>query len=116
MTEFIKEANTNNFDELVNNTLTLVYVTAFWCGPCKALSPIVDEVSNQFKDTISIGKLDADTNTEIVTKLGIKAIPTIVFFKDGLEVDRISGAQSKQTLINLINKHNTSAFNTEDDF
>ena len=116
MTEFMTEINSDNFNELINKPLALVYTTAVWCGPCKALSPIVDEISNQFKDAISINKLDADTNTEIVTKLGIKGIPTIVFFKDGLEVDRISGAQSKQTLINLINKHNTSAFSTEDDF
>jgi thioredoxin 1 len=116
MTEFITEINSDNFDELINKPLTLVYTTAVWCGPCRALSPIVDEVSNQFKDTILIGKLDADSNTDLVSKLGIRGIPTIVFFKDGVEVDRISGAQSKQTLINLIDKHNTSTFSTEDDF
>jgi len=116
MTEFMKEINSDNFDELINKPLTLVYATAVWCGPCRAISPIVDDISNEFKDTILIGKLDADTNTEILTKLGIRGIPTIVFFKDGVEVDRISGAQSKQNLINLISKHNTSDFSTGEDF
>jgi thioredoxin 1 len=116
MTEFMKEINSDNYNELINSPLSLVYTTAVWCGPCKALSPIVDEVSLQFGDSIIIGKLDADSNTEIVSQLGIRGIPTIVFFKNGIEIDRISGAQSKQTLINLINKHNSSSFSTEDDF
>ena len=110
------EINSENFDELINKPLTLVYTTAVWCGPCRALSPIVDEISNQFGDTILIGKLDADSNTDLVSKLGIRGIPTIVFFKDGVEVDRISGAQSKQNLTNLISKYNTSTFSTGEDF
>ena len=83
MVAYITELNNNNFDEFISNGYSLVDVWAPWCGPCKMISPIVDEISNVYQGKLSVGKLNADDNRDLVTRFGVRNIPTLLFFKDG---------------------------------
>lgn len=99
------ELNNENYNTFINDGIVLVDVMASWCGPCKTLSPIITELSNEYSDRISVGKLDADTNKEILKDLGVRNIPTIFIYKNGEVVDKLVGSTTKQNLQNLINKH-----------
>lgn len=82
--------------------LKILDFKAQWCRPCVAMSPILDEVE---KETgVEIRKVDVDDNEEMVTAYGIRNIPTLIFIKDGVVVDKISGTISKEALINKINE------------
>ena len=84
--------------------LTIVDVWAPWCGPCRIIGPVIEELANDFAGKVKIGKLNADENT-MAHQLGVSGIPTILFMKDGKEVDRVIGAVPKQTLIDKIEHH-----------
>jgi thioredoxin 1 len=83
MVAYVTELNSNNFDSFIKEGYSLVDVWAPWCGPCKMISPIVDEMSSIYHGRLSVGKLNADDNRELVMKFGVKNIPTLLFFKDG---------------------------------
>ena|SRR3989338_3744440 len=92
------ELNKNNFEEEIkNNKIIIIDNWAIWCGPCKAMSPIFEELSKEMKD-IKFAKLNVDDNTDIATKLGVMSIPTFIVFKNGKEVDRFSGSRPKSDL------------------
>ena len=93
-----------NFEELVINSDKLVIVDfwAEWCGPCKAITPILDEISNEFGDKVLIGKVNVDEVKEIPVKYGIRSIPTLLFFSNGEITRQEVGLQSKQTLVDNI--------------
>jgi len=76
----------------------LVDFWAAWCGPCKMIAPIVDELAREYKDKIKIGKVDVDTNPRIATEYGIMSIPTIIFFKNGKVMEQLAGALNKTEL------------------
>jgi thioredoxin 1 len=76
----------------------LVDFTATWCGPCKALAPIVEELAKDFAGKVKMGKLDIDHSRNVPTKYGIMAVPTIILFKGGREVEKITGLKSKSDL------------------
>ena len=97
--------NDNNYDEVVSSGLTLVDVFADWCGPCKVISPIIDELSSDYQGQVVFGKLNVDEAPEKTTELGIRNIPTILVYKDGQIVERNTGAISKNQLKELIDKH-----------
>lgn len=102
----VTELDNSNFENFINDNLSLVDIYADWCGPCKVLSPIIDELSSDYKDKeVSFGKLNADSNIDIVRSLGVRNIPTILVYKNGEVVDRTVGAISKNQLIDLIDKH-----------
>jgi len=105
MVAFVTELNSENFSSFKEKDLALVDVWAPWCGPCKLIGPVVDQISIDFNGQLSVGKLEADSNREIVSELGIRSIPTILLFKNGEEVDRKVGALNKQQLTDLINEH-----------
>lgn len=106
MIAFITELNDDNYSDFTTtNDLVLVDVWAEWCGPCKMVAPIVDQLSVDFQGQLSVGKLDADTNREIVQTLGVRNIPTIIFYKDGEIVDKSVGAVTKESLTEIINQH-----------
>jgi len=96
----------SNFQEEVINSPLLVMVDfwAEWCGPCRMISPIIEEIAQEFSDKIKVGKLNVDENRITASRYGIQAIPTLLFFKGGQLVNQIVGVQSKARLVELINK------------
>jgi thioredoxin 1 len=88
----------NNFNQSVSeNSLILVDFWAEWCGPCKMLSPILDEISNE--TGLLVGKLNVDENQEKTLEYGVSSIPTMVLFKDGIPVHTIIGAKPKHKIL-----------------
>ncbi|MDR2123333.1 MAG: thioredoxin [Flavobacteriaceae bacterium] len=83
---------------LSSNEPVLVDFWAEWCGPCRSLTPIVEELSEEFKGKVKVAKIDIDTNQEVSVEYGIRNIPTLLFFKNGQVVDKVVGVQSKEKL------------------
>jgi len=103
---YITELNAKNYQQFIkNNNLAMVDIWANWCSPCKLLSPIVDEVSVDLSGVLSVGKLDADSNSEILKETNIRNIPAILIYRNGELVDKSIGLVSKQKLIDLVNKY-----------
>ena len=90
-----------NFDELVlkSDKPVIVDLWAVWCGPCRMVGPIVQEIGEEYEGQAVVGKLDVDNNPEIAKRYGIRNIPTILFFKNGEIVDKQVGAVPKQVLV-----------------
>ena len=91
-----------NFEETIKEGITLVDFWAEWCGPCKMLGPILEEVADELPN-VKIAKLNVDENPIMSQKFGIRSIPTMITFKDGELVDNITGALPKQLIINKLN-------------
>lgn len=72
---------------------------AEWCGPCRMVSPIIDELHKEYGDRVVIGKMDVDSNDEVVGQFGVRNIPTVVFLKDGKLMDKIVGATTKDKFV-----------------
>ncbi|MCB0510134.1 MAG: thioredoxin [Bacteroidetes bacterium] len=85
--------------------LTLVDFWAQWCGPCLALGPTIEALSNEFEGKMKVGKLNVDENPETAMKFGIRNIPTILLLKNGEIVERLVGAQPKAAFVQAIEKH-----------
>lgn len=106
MVAYITELNNQNYKTFTESGLVLIDIKTDWCGPCRMISPLVDEISSDYHDKgLSVGKLDADTNKETITELGVRNIPTILLYKNGEIVDRSTGAITKQKLVEMIDKH-----------
>ena len=95
------EATDGNFEELVLNSEKPVIVDfwAEWCGPCRMVGPIVEEVGVDYEGTAVVAKVDVDSNPGITAKYGIRNIPTILFFKNGEVADKQVGAVPKSTIV-----------------
>ncbi|MGN8902440.1 MULTISPECIES: thioredoxin [unclassified Collinsella] len=102
----IKQITLENFDSIVGGSLpVLVDFWAPWCGPCRSLSPIVDEVADELAGKITVAKCNVDDNQDLAMKFGVMSIPTLVVFKNGEEIDRSVGALPKARLQALLEKH-----------
>ena len=100
--------NENNFEEEVGKSSLpcIVDFWAEWCGPCKNLAPILEEISDELKDKVKIGKINIDDNQELAAQFSIRSIPTIILFKDGNSIDTKVGLPPKKDLLDWI-KANT---------
>jgi thioredoxin 1 len=99
------EITDSNFEEVVlkADKPVLVDFWAEWCGPCRMVGPVVEELSNEYAGKAIIGKLDVDSNPKVATEFGIMSIPALLFFKDGKVVDKQVGAVPKHVLANKLN-------------
>ena len=77
--------------------------SASWCGPCRTLSPVINEVKSQFNN-VKFSDHDVDEDFEVANQFGIRSVPTVVFLKDGVEIDRVMGLYSKNTYVKIINE------------
>lgn len=99
------ELTDQNFEEVINTDKpVLVDFWAEWCGPCKMIAPVVEELASEYDGKAVIGKVDVDTNPEVSAKFGIRSIPTLLVFKNGEIVDKQIGAVPKTVLSDKIAK------------
>lgn len=105
MVIYTKKLNGDDLEVFLKNDLALVDVKAEWCGPCKQLSPIVDEVSYETYGKVSVGVLDADENMDFCKEHNVRNIPTLLLFKNGELVDRTTGLKSKKDILEMIEKN-----------
>ena len=97
------ELTAGDFESTLAEGVSLVDFWAPWCGPCRMIAPVIEELAEDFDGKAKICKVNTDEEQEIAVKFGIRSIPTIMFFKDGEMVDQVVGAQSKQVLADKIN-------------
>ena len=92
-----------NFDEIVSGEKpVLIDFFATWCGPCKMLAPIIEEIAEENADTLVVAKCDVDEETELAIRFGVSSIPTVVLVRDGKEADRFVGYRSKEDVEDFI--------------
>jgi thioredoxin 1 len=101
------EFTDSNFEEtaLAPNTTAVVDFWAEWCGPCRIVGPVIEELSKEYDGTVKIGKLDVDSHPNVTMKYGVRSIPTIIFLKDGEVVYKHVGTATKVALDKLIKEH-----------
>ncbi len=102
MSKYI-ELNNDNFDETTKEGIALVDFWAPWCGPCRMLAPVIDELAQEFDGKAKICKVNSDEEQDLAVKFGVRSIPTIIFMKDGEVVDTMIGAASKQAFVDKLN-------------
>ncbi|MCC3378616.1 thioredoxin [Paenibacillus farraposensis] len=102
----IVNVSDQSFNTEVEGTGTvLVDFWAPWCGPCKMIAPILEDLSAEVGDSVKIAKVNVDENPESASRFGVMSIPTLIVFKDGQPVDKVVGLNSKEALKNMLNKH-----------
>jgi len=104
----VLEITDDNFDDEVagSGELTMVDFWATWCGPCRIIAPVVEELADDYADKgLRVGKVDVDANPKTAMKFGVRSIPTILFFRDGEVVDRLVGAMPKPQFEQKIDEH-----------
>ncbi|MFO7966129.1 MAG: thioredoxin [Archaeoglobaceae archaeon] len=100
------KVNGNNFQKVLQeNENVVVDFWAEWCGPCKLVGPVLEELAKEYSDKVTFAKLNTDENQELAASYGISAIPTIIFFKNGTPMDQIVGAFPKSEMKNWIDKN-----------
>ena len=106
MAENVVEFNDQNFDSdvLGAGSPVLVDFWAVWCGPCKAIAPIVEEVANDYSGKVKVGKMDVYSNNQVAMRYGIRSIPTLMLFNKGEVVDQVIGNVGKESIESMISK------------
>lgn len=100
--QHVKHFTDDNFVSEVAKGVTLVDFHADWCGPCRMMSPIIDEIAEQLSGKVKVGKLDIDASQKTTATLQVTSIPTVILFKDGKEVNRVVGLRDADTLKKMI--------------
>ena len=101
------ELTDNSFDtEVLKSPLpVLIDFWAIWCGPCRMVSPIVEELAGEYNVKLKVAKLDVDSNQAIAMRYGIRSIPTLLLFKNGAVVEQIIGAVPKRVIVDKLSRH-----------
>ena len=106
MSEIAQFSDASFEEDVINSDIpTLVDFWAPWCGPCKMIGPIVEEIGGEYTGKLKVGKVNVDDNPQVATKLGIRGIPTLILFKNGEAVEQIIGAVPKTQITEKIDKH-----------
>jgi thioredoxin 1 len=100
----VTETNFQN-EVLQSQQPVLVDFWAEWCSPCKMIEPLVDQIAEQYADKLRVGKLDSDSNYEVVTRYNVMSIPTLILFKGGQPVERVTGYQPKERIVAKLAPH-----------
>jgi thioredoxin 1 len=99
-------SDTTFTQEVLQDALpVLVDFWAPWCGPCRVVTPIVDEIAQEYTEKLKVVKVNTDTNPEIANQYGIRSIPTLILFKNGQPIDRVIGVLPKTTLVTTLEKY-----------
>lgn len=96
-----------NFKETVidSGKLSVVDFWAEWCGPCRAIGPVIEDLAKEFEGKVNVGKVNVDENPQVSMNYGITSIPAILFFKNGQVIDKLVGAQPKANFVKKIEQH-----------
>ncbi|PLT32342.1 thioredoxin [Bacillus sp. V5-8f] len=101
----IVHATDQSFNNETGEGLVLADFWAPWCGPCKMIAPVLEELDSEMSDKLKIVKIDVDENQETAGKFGVMSIPTLLLFKNGEVVDKVVGFQPKEALAELVSRH-----------
>ena len=101
----LKTLTDSNFDQEVKNGVVLVDFWAEWCGPCRRIAPIVEQLAGEYEGRATIGKLNVDENPSVPGRFMIRGIPTLLLFKDGQLAETLVGLAPKEDIARLIDKH-----------
>ena len=106
MSENVHEFTDQNFNNDVEQSELLVLIDfwATWCGPCKAIAPMIEEIAEEFNGKVKVGKVDVDKNQDTAMKFGVRSIPTLLVIKNGEVVNQIVGAVPKSNITNVLNE------------
>jgi len=101
------EITDNNFQEKVINSekLSVIDFWAEWCGPCRAIGPVIEELSKEYDGRVNVGKVNVDHNPQLSINFGVTSIPAILFIKEGKVVDKLVGAQPKMNFVKKIEQY-----------
>lgn len=107
MITYVAEMTPDNYQDQINSKpLVIVDVWAPWCGPCKMLSPIIDQIAAEIGEKALVGKLNADEHLDLVKELGVRNLPTIIVYQNGQIVETTVGMKNKTDLLKLIEPYN----------
>ncbi len=97
--------NEEDFEKIVagGSGIAVVDFWATWCGPCKMLGPTIEKLADELEGKAVVGKVDVDENRDLASQFSVMSIPTVIFFKDGEEVNRFVGVQSKEKFLDVVN-------------
>lgn len=98
----VTHLNKESFDAMTKEGLSMVDFWATWCMPCQALLPVIEELGQQLEGTVKVGKVNVDENKDLARQFQVMSIPTVIFFKDGKEVERVVGAYPKNAYLQKV--------------
>lgn len=93
-----------NFSTIIKNGITVVDFWAEWCTPCKMLVPVMNDIADELKGKVKVGKLNVDASHQVAAKYNIRSIPTVIIFRNGLEVKRLVGVKPKTVYLKELNE------------
>lgn len=101
----VKTLSQNNFKQMTSNGLILVDFWAPWCGPCKMVAPVLNEIADEHQGQLRVGKVNVDNQQALAAKFKVRSIPTLILFKNGKDVKRIVGAKTKKGYLAEISEY-----------